>query len=87
LVVYSSCFGNLDLIFLKIPISLDYVSFPLVLKSELTCQLLVVERTCCILITITISGEVNVGAMVSPDSPKKKYAQKKSLVYIKDEAE
>ena len=33
------------------------------------------------------SGEVNVGAMVSPDTHKKKYVQKRNLVYIKDEAE
>ena len=33
------------------------------------------------------SGEANMGAMVSHDTPKKKYAQKKRLMYIKDEAE
>jgi len=33
------------------------------------------------------SGEANMGAMVSPDTSKKKYAQKRSLVYIRDEVE
>ena len=32
------------------------------------------------------SDDANVGVVVSPDTPKKKFSQKK-LIYIKDEAE